>query len=60
MSRKKVRRGYREEHPSDAGKTLSKLPERVPAVKRVRMKGKQGSGTNDGPAQELPGLLQGR
>lgn len=55
---RKIRRGYREEHPSDAGKTLNKLPKKIPAVKRTSVKGKNGTGAKEGPAQELPKLLK--
>lgn len=54
---KKTGKGYNEDFPTDAGMTLRKLPEKIPAKKKTSVPGKQGTGTKEGPAQELPELL---
>ena len=51
-------RGYSEEQPSDAGKTLNKLPNKIPRKVKSSVPGGQGTGTKEGPAQELPKLLR--
>jgi|GEM_PF-1275258 len=57
---KKIRRGYAEEQPNAPGMTLNKLPEKIPRVAHSQkgIAGVQGSGANDGPAQDLPKLLK--
>ena len=55
---KKKLRGYSEDFPTDPGMTLDKLPERIPKKKKTSIPGMHGSGTREGPAQELPKLLR--
>ena len=38
IGKRKVMKGYREDQPADPGKTLNKLPEKIPLVKRTSVK----------------------